>query len=91
MPEGPEKFVGSVASSPEGTQYSASQVIEQVVPVLEIAAEVYEVFRLALQRSLQYFTSSQTRSHRLRQMNGRPHARQILVGRFCLLTPRMMS
>lgn len=37
------------------------------------------------QASLQYFTSSQVRSQRLRQVMGRPQATQGLLGRCCLL------
>jgi hypothetical protein len=33
--------------------------------------------------SLQYFTSSHTRAHFLRHVNGRAQTRQILPGRFC--------
>lgn len=41
------------------------------------------------QRSLQNFTSSHTRSHFLRHVNGRPQAAQIFSGKCCFLTPRM--
>ena len=37
--------------------------------------------RVRRQRSLQYFTSSQQRSHFLRQANGRPQTGQTLEGR----------
>ena len=43
------------------------------------------LFRSRRQRSEQYLTSSQTRSHFLRQVNGRPHRAQILVGRSAFL------
>lgn len=39
------------------------------------------------QRSLQNFTWSQTRSHFLRQVKGRPQVAQGFSGRCCLLTP----
>jgi len=42
------------------------------------------------QRSEQYFTSSQQSSHFLRQVKGRWHTGQILVGKFDLETPRGM-
>ncbi|MEY4964242.1 MAG: hypothetical protein RLZZ323_1561 [Bacteroidota bacterium] len=42
-----------------------------------------------LHLSLQYFTSSQTFSHFLRQANGFWQTIQILVGRFCFFTPRI--
>ena len=41
------------------------------------------------QRSEQYLTLSQSRSHFLRQVNGRRQVRQFLLGRLCLLTPRI--
>jgi hypothetical protein len=47
----------------------------------------YHGFALRLQRSLQNFTCSQSRSHFLRHANGRWQAGQILVGRCCFLTP----
>lgn len=42
--------------------------------------------RFCRQRSEQYFTSSQTRSHFLRQENGRPHAAQVFDGRSAFRT-----
>lgn len=44
--------------------------------------------RSALQRSLHVFTSSQHRSHTLRQEKGRLHTSQSLEGKFSLFTPR---
>lgn len=41
------------------------------------------------QRSEQYFTSSQTRSHFLRQRNGRPHCMQGFSGNSCFLRMAM--
>ena len=43
------------------------------------------------QRSEQYRTSAQTFAHFLRQVNGRPHAAQVLVGRFDFRTDRGIS
>ena len=43
--------------------------------------------RAPRQRSEQYFTSSQTFSHFLRQVNGRPQTRQVFCGKslfFCI-------
>jgi hypothetical protein len=40
---------------------------------------------LARQRSEQYFTSSQTRAHFLRQANGRPQVKQSLLGNVALV------
>jgi hypothetical protein len=48
-----------------------------------------EACRCWRQRSLQYFTSSQTRSHFFRQANGRPQTGQVLVGRLDFLMPRI--
>ena len=45
------------------------------------------LFRSALQRLLQHVTSSQQRSHFLRQVNGLWHTTHTLVGRFSFLTP----
>ena len=42
--------------------------------------------RAPRQRSEQYRTSSQSRAHFLRQVNGRPHAAQIFVGNSDLRT-----
>ncbi len=44
---------------------------------------------LRRQRSLQYLTSSQTFSHFLRQLKGRPQTRHVLDGRCCFLTSFM--
>ena len=41
------------------------------------------------QRSEQYLTLSQSRSHFFRQVKGREQLRQFLLGRLCLLTPRI--
>jgi 16S rRNA U516 pseudouridylate synthase RsuA-like enzyme len=41
--------------------------------------------------SEQYFTSSQTFSHFLRQENGLPQVAQVLVGRLDLATPRISA
>jgi hypothetical protein len=49
-----------------------------------IAAYAY---RLPRQRSEQYTTCSQSRAHFLRQVKGRWHAGQVLVGKFSLRTP----
>jgi hypothetical protein len=40
-----------------------------------------------LHLSEQYFTSSHTFSHFLRQLNGLPQTVQLFVGRFCFLIP----
>jgi hypothetical protein len=40
------------------------------------------------QRSLQNFTSSQTRSHFFRHLKGRPQVAQIFSGSCCFFTPR---
>jgi hypothetical protein len=40
------------------------------------------------QRSLQNFTSSQTRSHFFRHLKGRPQVAQIFSGNCCFFTPR---
>lgn len=44
-------------------------------------------FESRLQRSLQYFTSSHTFSHFLRQVKGRPHTTQSFEGKLAFLTP----
>ena len=41
------------------------------------------------QRSEQNFTPSQSRSHFLRQVNGRPQQAHSLLGRFCFFCMRM--
>ncbi len=55
----------------------------------------HHVFAVALavrrQRSEQKRTCSQSRSHFLRQVKGRPQAAQVLVGRSAFLTPRGMG
>lgn len=40
-----------------------------------------------LQRSLQYFTDSQSRSHFFRHTNGRPQVAHTLLGKCCFFTP----
>ena len=47
--------------------------------------ETYIDNLVLLQRLLQYFTFSQSRSHFLRHVNGLPHVAQTFSGRFCFL------
>mmetsp|Transcript_14378 Transcript_14378/g.36378 ORF Transcript_14378/g.36378 Transcript_14378/m.36378 type:complete len:214 (-) Transcript_14378:29-670(-) len=47
--------------------------------------------RCALQRLEQVVTSSQQRSHFLRQVKGRSHTMHTLLGRFSFLTPRIAA
>lgn len=50
----------------------------------------YGAGALRRQRRLQYLTLSQFLAHFFRQVMGRPQVRQVLAGRCCFLTPRMV-
>ena len=59
--------------------------------LLLLPSQSFPFERRLRQRSEQYFTSSQQSAHFLRQLKGRPHTGQILVGRSDLERWRAME